>query len=262
MEHFIKFTLPSHLLALSILVFAIQDGVLAYFVGAALACWVLMSIGVEVGIHRLFSHQAFTTPRWVEVMLMYLGTIAGQGPISFWVIIHKGYHHPKADTEDDPHSPIHGFWQSYIGWMLTKDPAGYSPRSSIHLLRDPAQRTFQYWYYPIIYGTVVCLYLVSPYLAGAYFMASALCLHQNLMVNWLCHKGTIGYKSYPNSSNARNLPWLSPITWGLSLHNNHHHDPGSYTLSRKWWELDPASWVIKLVATSRREPRSTETSAV
>ena len=30
-------------------------------------------------------------------------------------------------------------------------------------------------------------------------------------------------------------------------HNNHHYKPNSKTTKVKWWELDPAYWLIRLV---------------
>ena len=252
MKHFWKFTLPAHLIALASIVYALITGQYWFF-GAAFALWCLLSIGVEIGIHRLFSHKAFKTKRWIELTLAYLGTIAGQGSVIFWVAVHKGYHHPHADTEKDPHSPIHGLYQSYVGWLIDDTQNKLSFRSAVELLRDDAQLFLQSHYYKIILGTVLILGLIHPLLAGAYFLATAICIQQNFLVNVICHSN-FGYRTFETKDRSRNVKALSFLSWGLSLHNNHHYDPGSYTLARQG-EIDISSYIIRAISSERREPK-------
>lgn len=255
MKHVWKFTLPSHVLGAAFAVYAVSQQAWWFF-GLTAVLWALLSIGVEVGFHRLFSHRSFTTPRWVELALAYLGTIAGQGSAMFWVAVHKGYHHPYADTAKDPHSPVHGFYQSYIGWLVDDTQDKLSYRSTVDLMRDKAQLFLHKRYYWVIAATALLLLLASPLAFGAYMLAAALCIQQNFMVNYLCHVESVGYRTHATKDRSRNVSWFSIPSWGLSLHNNHHHDPGNWNLAHKPSEVDIGGWVIRLISLTRREGRA------
>lgn len=252
MKHIWKFTLPTHAIGVASLGWVVHTGQY-WFLAAAVFIWTLMSIGVEVGIHRMFSHQAFTAPRWIEVLLMYFGSIAGQGSVPFWVAVHKT-HHPNSDTEKDPHSPVKGIWQAYVGWLIDDTQDKISYRSVVPLLRDKMQKFFHDHYYKVIILTVAVLALVHPLLAGMYFLASTIAIQQNFIVNVVCHSDAFGYRAYETKDLSRNVGWLSLLSWGLSLHNNHHHDPGNWNLARES-EWDPSAWVIRLISTTRRDAR-------
>lgn len=253
MKHFWKYTLPIHIVAIASIPYVILTSNWLVFI-AAFLMWCLMSIGVEVGIHRLFSHKSFTTKRWIEVLLMYFGTIAGQGSVLFWVAIHKGYHHPHSDTLKDPHSPVHGFYHSYVGWLLDDTQTKINFRSVADLMRDPTQMFFHKHYYSVIVATLVILALINPVLLFAYALASAIAIQQNFIVNYVCHVSKFGSVRYIVKDRSRNITKLSLLTWGLSLHNNHHYDPGCYNLARDN-EIDLSAKIIKLIGTNLRLPR-------
>jgi stearoyl-CoA desaturase (delta-9 desaturase) len=58
---------------------------------------------------------------------------------------------------------------------------------------------------------------------------------------------TTGYRNYETKDQSRNNAWLWPIILGEAWHNNHHGDAKNYSTSNKFWEIDPLSWVIKLI---------------
>src|SRR5262245_30159217 len=47
--------------------------------------WLLTGLGLTVGYHRLFTHQAFSAGTAVSVVLLVLGSMAGRGPMVSWV---------------------------------------------------------------------------------------------------------------------------------------------------------------------------------
>ncbi|HVE53278.1 MAG TPA: fatty acid desaturase [Ramlibacter sp.] len=247
MKNLVRVVLPFHLLALLALAWSWQAGKLLPLALCTLAAWVLLGIGLEVGTHRLFSHASFKTSPVVARALAVLATLVGQGTVIFWVAIHRGYHHPYADTERDPHSPAaHGLWHSYVGWLA--DPANekMNLRASVNLLRDPTQVWLHTHYFSVVWGFAVALALLSPLAAAGYICASVLCFHQTMLVNVACHT-RLGSRPYETRDSSRNVWWLAPFTWGLSLHNTHHAHPGDPCFSRRWYEVDPSSWVIRLV---------------
>src|SRR5712691_10912378 len=60
--------------------------------GLLLGMYVLTVLGITVGFHRLFTHRAFETNRWVQFLLAALGSMAVQGPLFQWVATHRRHH--------------------------------------------------------------------------------------------------------------------------------------------------------------------------
>ncbi|MBM5800618.1 MAG: acyl-CoA desaturase, partial [Cyanobacteria bacterium K_DeepCast_35m_m2_023] len=70
---------------------------------AALALLYWMTVlGVTLGLHRLAAHRSFEAPKWLERLLVLMGTLACQsGPIE-WVGLHR-HHHMHSDQPNDHH---------------------------------------------------------------------------------------------------------------------------------------------------------------
>jgi stearoyl-CoA desaturase (Delta-9 desaturase) len=66
--------------------------------------YLIAGFGVTVGFHRLLTHRAFQTPKWLEYGFAIAGSMSVQGPVADWVADHRK-HHAHADHEGDPHSP-------------------------------------------------------------------------------------------------------------------------------------------------------------
>src|SRR5712692_4777251 len=84
--------------------------------GASLAVWFLLQLGVHVGYHRYFAHASFKTHPWFEFLLAGIGCLAFQNGPLWWASKHR-HHHWLSDTDDDDHSPIRGFWHAHMGWL-------------------------------------------------------------------------------------------------------------------------------------------------
>jgi stearoyl-CoA desaturase (delta-9 desaturase) len=81
-----------------------------------LTYYALAGLGVNLGYHRVLSHHSLKLPKWLERSLVTIGLPAGT-PVQ-WAGNHR-YHHQHADTDLDPHSPVHqGFWYAHVGWYL------------------------------------------------------------------------------------------------------------------------------------------------
>jgi stearoyl-CoA desaturase (delta-9 desaturase) len=72
--------------------------------GLLAAMWLVTILGITVGYHRLFTHKSFRTTKSLAVVLAAVAAMAGQGPLIFWVSVHRR-HHEHSDEEGDPHSP-------------------------------------------------------------------------------------------------------------------------------------------------------------
>jgi fatty-acid desaturase len=86
------------------------------FIIFAVTYYALAGLGVNLGYHRVLSHRSLKLPKWLERTLVTIGLPAGT-PVQ-WAGNHR-YHHQHADTELDPHSPVHrGFLYAHVGWYL------------------------------------------------------------------------------------------------------------------------------------------------
>ena len=101
----------------------------------------LGAIGIEIGLHRYFSHKAFEAVKPLSGVLAILGSTAVMGPILFWVYYHRR-HHQYSDTKKDPHSPNdvynkkNGFFRrllfAHFGWLKL---CGFGITASSHSSR-------------------------------------------------------------------------------------------------------------------------------
>ena len=66
--------------------------------------YVLYTIGLEVGYHKLLAHRAFKTKTWIRNCLVFVGTCLAHPSVLAWVDIHR-IHHSNSDKPGDPHSP-------------------------------------------------------------------------------------------------------------------------------------------------------------
>jgi fatty-acid desaturase len=46
---------------------------------------------------------------------------------------------------------------------------------------------------------------------------------------------------------AVNHTWFGFLTGGSALHANHHADPANSSFSKKWYEIDPSIWFIRIL---------------
>jgi stearoyl-CoA desaturase (delta-9 desaturase) len=228
--------------------------------GSAPAWWWMTTIagfalfvmtGITVGYHRLACHQAFTTLPWIKTLILFLGCLAGQESPIFWATVHRGYHHKHADTDNDPHSPTHGFWHGYILWMF-KLENNLSARYTIDLVKDPICMFIHKHYHKILIGTHVVVAMIN-FDFWLYFMLlpAFLGLHSYALNTSASHIKSLGYRCYTTKDNSVNSAWLWPFMFGEAWHNNHHGQPQNPNCGhRHWWEIDPAYWIIKMIRTN------------
>ncbi len=247
-ENFKKLTIPMHLLFLLSLA-GMPSGFRIYHPLIWVLVWFLVSgLGIAIGYHRLLSHKAFATDIWIKRLLAYFGCLAGQGSPIFWVATHRGLHHPYSDQEKDPHSPKKGWFHSFIGWQIYFSNRDFKIRYAADLLRDPYISFFSRYYYHIYWGTLGLLALASPSIFLFGFVPAAMwAIHQENIVNLLCHLGKVGYRNYDLPDDSSNIAWLGALTWGQSLHNNHHKFPRRYNFAIEPDEFDLCGLVVPVL---------------
>jgi stearoyl-CoA desaturase (delta-9 desaturase) len=248
-SHFWKVWFPPHLFAILGCLYFFSPIVLLW---AFIFYCLISGLGIAVGFHRYFSHKSFETNKvWQQIML-YLGCLACHGNPLFWVALHVGLHHRHADTEKDPHSPIHGIWTSYQGYAFNIKPEDVPIKAGANILRHKEWMWTVNHYNKIIWLTwlvaFICLFVYPPISVGL-VIAQVYAIHQEALVNLVGHlKGFGSYRNYETKDDSVNRPILGYFTWGQSLHNNHHGNPGNASFAtNKGIEFDPSMIWINLI---------------
>ena len=160
-----------------------------------------------------------------------------------WVAIHRK-HHRFSDQEGDPHSPhVHGFWNILGRGVMYYVREGKNTQTIMSYGKgtpnDWIERKLYtpYNFYGILLMLIIDLVLFGPWgllvwgiqLAWIPFWAAGVI---NGMGHWF------GYKNGDTRDQSTNIvPWCILIG-GEELHNNHHINPASPKMSRRWFEFD------------------------
>jgi stearoyl-CoA desaturase (delta-9 desaturase) len=209
--------------------------------------WVTGGLGITLGWHRLVTHRSFQTPKWLEYVLVFCGTLACQmGPIE-WVGLHRN-HHVHSDQELDQHNSGRGFWWSHMGWMLREVPAKRDlSRYTKDIANDPVYLFFGKYFLPIQIVFAVLLYLAGgwPFVVWGTFVRLVVVYHCTWFVNSATHK--FGYRTYESGDRSTNCWWVALVTYGEGWHNNHHAFPHSARHGMRWWEIDMTWMMVRLL---------------
>ena len=106
------------------------------------------------------------------------------------------------------------------------------------------------FYFPILWiSNAVIFYLSYDLWLWGIILPGFLAFHSYALNTSINHYPSLGYRYYPTNDNSTNVLWLWPCLFGDAWHNNHHADPKNSNFSKRWWEIDPAHWLIKLIRT-------------
>lgn len=200
--------------------------------------------GVNIALHRYFSHNSFQTNRAGYWLLLFSSILPLLGSPAAWGSIHR-FHHTHSDTDIDPHNPrTIGFFRSWFTvWPQTEMPLSIY-RS---LVRDRRVYFLDRHYFTIVTALALVLTAIDWHLTVFALAIPAVgCFHGAAAIATIPHiAGFGGYRNHDSNDHSFN----SPLAWVLSLgegwHNNHHHRPGNYRHGELWWELDPSAFIIK-----------------
>jgi stearoyl-CoA desaturase (delta-9 desaturase) len=208
----------------------------------SLLVWFVLQVAVWGGYHRYFTHRSYKTHPWFEFVLAVLGSLSGQGGLVWWVSSHR-HHHRTADTEEDLHSPRHGFWRSYMGWLMRDDVNG-------RIKVDPSpdlRRPHLLWVerndlrIKLAYVATVALAFGWSGILTYYVVPMVLCWHTSLGTNYFAH--AVG--SHPEECRprgwcaARNNALVALLDLGEGWHNNHHAHPSyAHHGFYRWYQVD------------------------
>lgn len=225
----------------------------ALFVFLALSSFTLC-LGHSVGMHRLLIHRSFEAPLWLEHILVYLGVLVGMaGPFGM-MRAHdmRDWHQRQAEC---PAHPSHdapffkdAFWQLCCRYQLTNVPEF---RLEPQVRRDGFYRFLEATWMAQQLPLAVILFFSGgwSWLLWGVCLRVAVSLIGHWAVGHLAHRR--GHQSWHIRGlpvQGYDLPKIAFITFGESLHGNHHAFPHSANLAIEAGQVDLGYVVIKSFA--------------
>jgi stearoyl-CoA desaturase (delta-9 desaturase) len=226
--------------------------------------YAIQMFGITIGFHRYIAHKSFKTSRLFEGVLMITGSMAMEGPLTFWVSTHRR-HHRFADELGDPHSPnlsgagfagrLKGLWFSHIPWMLS-DQESRVDAFARDVLRDRRlmyySQTYFLWALLGLFVPAGLGFAIGGTLADAFSgfvfggLARVFVANQAAWsVGSISHM--FGSRPFVTKDNSANNWPVAVFTFGEGLQNNHHAFPSAYRHGMRWWEPDVSGWVLALL---------------
>ncbi|WP_026100590.1 fatty acid desaturase [Synechococcus sp. PCC 7336] len=213
--------------------------------------WLLGSIGICLGYHRLLTHRSFQVPKWLEYIIATIGALALQGGPIFWVAGHRQHHAFTEDIDKDPYSAKRGFWWSHMLWMLYPHQESFSNQFYMKFASDLCRDRYYRWlnrnFLLLQLPLAGLLYLAGGWSFVVYgiFLRTVVLWHSTWFINSATHMW--GNRSFDTRDNSRNLWWAALLTYGEGWHNNHHAHPRVAPAGWKWWQIDSTWWAIRLL---------------
>ena len=198
----------------------------------AIALFVYCSImlGITMGYHRFYSHNAFKMPKWIEYYLLFFAHIMMVGPAITWVANHRE-HHKYVDTPKDPHSPYYrGVLMAYFGQVLID----IDFKLVRDLLKQNLHRMQVKYYWQIILIWAAVLFSIDPMLLiYAWLVPAGFAKIIGSLVFTYSHRG----------KKAHSDTWVGIITLGEGFHDKHHVN----ARTALWHPLDLGGQLIRMI---------------
>jgi stearoyl-CoA desaturase (delta-9 desaturase) len=226
--------------------------------------YVVSGLGITVGYHRLLTHRAFQTPKWLEYAFATIGGLAVQGRVIDWVADHRK-HHAHTDEEGDPHSPhagqgagirgaLRGLYHAHVGWLFSEQGRARPDKYARDLFEDRGMRVIHRNFQWIVLATFAIPfalgYALTQSLHGALtallwggLVRVSMLHHVTWSINSVCH--FFGTRRFATDDHSTNVFWLALPSFGESWHHNHHAFPRSAFHGLRAWELDPSALVVR-----------------
>ena len=207
---------------------------------------------VTLYLHRSQTHLSVTfNPVVSHFMRVWLWLTTGM-VTKQWVAIHRK-HHQYSDTEGDPHSPklfgiknvlFRGVYYYYLAAKDARMTLSYGKGTPDDWLEKNVYTKYNY-------AGVSLMLLIDILLFG--WTGAIVWLVQMLwipfwaagVINGIGH--WFGYRNGETRDDSRNISPFGIWIGGEELHNNHHLDPASAKLSKRWFEFDIGWFWIKVL---------------
>ena len=207
--------------------------------------WIVGSLGVGLGWHRLLTHRGFKAPKWLEYTLSTLATMSMQDSPDKWVATHR-IHHKFTETDKDPHSTKPGFWWAQIGWVVWGTAQDHDQKTLERyvpdLLKDKGHALISRFYFIPIIVSAFILFAIGGWtmVVWGVFARVVVGWHTTWFVNSLSH--IYGQRPHETGDDSTNNWFVALLTFGEGWHNNQHAFPTSARHGLKWYQFD-MNWI-------------------
>ncbi len=212
----------------------------------------VLCFGHSLGMHRRLIHNSFDCPKWLEYVMVYLGTLVGlAGPLGMihthdlrdWAQrqqrCHDYFAHRRPFLQD-------AFWQLGCDITLAKQP---SLQIESHIRNDRFYRfidaTWMWQQIPV--GLLLYFLGGTDWLLWGGFARVASCVTGHWLIGHFAHRqGHRHWHVEGAGVQGYNIKFAGLITFGECWHNNHHAFPGSAKIGLESGQSDPGWWVLRL----------------
>jgi stearoyl-CoA desaturase (delta-9 desaturase) len=213
-------------------------------------------VAVTLFLHRSQAHRSVQFhPAVAHFFRFWLWLTTGM-ITKQWVAVHRK-HHRFSDEPGDPHSPhVYGIKRVFFkGAILYHEASKDKVMVDTYGVGTPAD-----WIEHNLYSAHSRLGIGILFLFNIIIFGWIGAIVWGIQMIWIPFwaAGVVngighwwGYRNGETKDRSRNIvPW-GIVIGGEELHNNHHLDPASAQLSRRWWEFDIGWMYIRLLSALR-----------
>ncbi len=236
-------------------IIALVGGWLTFSAGAvalsAVFTVITLCLGHTLGLHRLLIHRSFGCSRWLERVLVHLGTVVGMGGPFRMLYLHDirdwAQRHAKCHPFFIDQRPMwrDALWQLHCELRL-KHPPLFEIEPGVRTDRFYCflQRTWMLQQLP--YAVVFYLFGGVGWVVWGISVRIVVSLIGHWLIGYFAHNhGERDWHLNGHAVQGYNLPHLGLITMGECWHNNHHAFPESARLGLTHAQHDPGWWALR-----------------
>jgi len=196
-------------------------------------CAVTLCTGHSVGFHRRLVHRSFQCPKWLEYILVEMGTLVGMGGPLWTIRTHDtrdwAQRQPRChDFLAHRHGLLKDGWWNLHCRLAFVHPPGFDPGPGIadDTVYRAMQRTWMLHQLPV--GLALFALGGWPWVVWGVFVRVAACTTMHWFIAYFAHtRGPQSWLVDGAGVQAHNVPLAAIPTMGESWHNNHHAFPAS-----------------------------------